>query len=699
MKTIIAPHLVRLTASKQAGPKLNRVLLAAMLTTSGIATEKVNAAVEAAADLADLGIEQLMNMEVSTASKKQQKLTETASAVFVLTSDDIKRSGATTLPELLLKTPGVFGGQVNSHASAIGIRGLGGQWTNNLLVLIDGRSVYTRTFSGVYWDSYNIPLEDIDRIEVIRGANAALWGANAVNGVINILTKTSSATQGTLLRATAGTEGNSDIAVRQGGSLGEFGFGRVYASGERHGDSDLYGGGNADDHWRASRAGFRADWDLRSGDRLTLQGDASQSNTHSPHLTPSQLVSGNVAPIDLGVRSPASSHAHSLLANWTHAYALTSEWSVQLDWSHTDRNEFVSLCEDNVNLNVQHRFQPVAQHDVVWGFSTLYRRDRSDPTDYFRFDPSDSSDTHSSLFFQDEVALADNQYHLIVGSRFEHDPFNGWEMQPNLRALWNISEEQKVWAAVSHSARTPSRVDRDVVTSIPLTVNVPSFGIVPTTIAVQGNPDFKTEKTLSYELGYRIRPTDSISFDLALFHSHYTDMRSIELGNIVPGPTGVAISLPMGNSMESETKGGELTANWAVYNDWRLQAFWSELRVHITNPGSALNPDYGYSGAYPERQVGLRSDWDLAPRWSFNLQLKYVSEQPAPFNQSLIRGGKTPAFIDTDLRIAWQVTNELELALVGKNLFDNSRLEFSSESGAALTETRQAAYLRATWSL
>jgi len=678
-------------------PLLSRSLLTTLLATAWALTQPSYAA-ETSTDLADLGIEQLMSMEVTTASKKQQKLSETASAVFVLTSDDIRRSGATTLPELLLMVPGVHGGAVNSHVAAIGIRGLGGQWTNNLLVLIDGRSIFTRTFSGVYWDSYNIVFEDIERIEVIRGANAALWGANAVNGVINIITKSSSATQGTLLRATAGTEANSDIAARQGIKLGESGFGRVYVNGEKHGDSALSGGGNANDKWNASRAGFRTDWDLRSGDRLTFQGDVSKSDTHSSSLSPEQLASSGTIPVNLGLSSSAASHGSSLLANWTHAYAVASEWSVQIDWSHSDRDEFIPIVEDTVNFNFQHRFQPLAQHDLVWGFSALYRRDQSHPTPLIQFDPADASDTHASLFFQDEIALADNQYHLIIGSRFEHDPFNGWEVQPNLRALWNISEAQELWAAVSRSARTPSRVDRDIATLIPLQLDIPPYGVVPTTIALRGNPDFKTETTLSYELGYRIRSTDNTSFDLALFNNHYHDLRSVTQGDIVVGTAGLTVYLPMANTMEAETWGGELCANWVPSNDLRLQAFWSELRVEIQDPMSVLNSSYGYNGAFPKRQIGLRADWDFAPRLSADLQLKYVDELPAPFNQPLITGGKIPAYVDVDLRLAWQVLPELELALLGKNLFERSRLEFSSESGAVLTEVQQAAYLRATWS-
>lgn len=656
-------------------------------------------------DLTDMSIDQLMNMEVTTASKKEQKLTETASAVYVLSNDDIKRSGATTLPELLLMVPGVDGGAINSHASAIGIRGLGGQWSNKLLVLIDGQSIYTRTFSGVYWESYNIPFEDIERIEVIRGPNAALWGANAVNGVINIITKSSSATQGTLLRATAGTRDNGDALAQQGFKLGENGFGRIYANSEKHGDSGLYGGGNGGDHWDGQRAGFRTDWDLRSGDRLMLQGDAYHMDTHVTPLYASQLPVGGVVPISVAVNSSATSHGHSLAANWTHTYALASEWSAQIYWSHSDRDEFIPLVEDNVDFDFQHRFQPAEHHDLVWGVSTRYRKDDSTPTPYIQFDPENASDKHSSLFFQDDIALAAGKYHVIVGSRFEHDEYNGWVVQPNLRGLWNVSEKQKLWAAVSRAGRTPSRVDRDVDSRIPVSIPLPPNSdlnpgptpvIVPAILNIHGNKDFKTETLLTYELGYRVQPTASTSIDIALFHNSYDHLRSVGFGGYTPTPTGVLVDLPMTNTLDGRTWGGELVLNWAPRNDWRLQVFWSELRMdlHDTNPAMSSN----YEGSSPERQMGLRADWDFAPRWSVDLQMKYVGELSDPFNSALIEGGKIPSYVDADLRIAWQVMPTLELALLGKNLFDSSRLEFSTESGAALTETKQAAYLRAVWS-
>jgi len=649
-------------------------------------------------DLADLNIDQLMNMEITTASKREQKLSDTPAAVFVLTRDDIQRSGATTLPELLLNVPGVEGGAINRHTQAIGIRGFGGQWSNKLVVLIDGRSIYTRTFSGVYWDSYNIPFEDIERIEVIRGANAALWGANAVNGVINIITRHSADAQGTLLRGTIGERDESDALLRHGFKLGEQGYARVHAVGERHAASAGHPEGAADDAWENRRVGFRADWTTAEGDRLMLKGDSYRLRTDNYPLDPDNMPP-DVVPIGLAVEPESTMRGSSLLANFTHAYALSAEWMVQLAWSRADRDEFLPLVENSYDLDFQHRFQPFDGHDLVWGANVRYREDRSTPTPYIAFAPSDESDTNASLFFQDEIA-AGERLRITVGSRFEHDR-GEWEIQPSLRALWSIDANHKIWAAVSRSARTPSRVDRDVAANVPARFTVPAFGVVPAELHLRGSADFETEEMRSYELGYRVRPSASLSFDLALFYNRYDNLRTVDFGGYAFTADGLVIDAPMGNAMTATMKGAELVANWSPSDQWRLQMFWSEQRLRSRDstgwPGG-YSISESYDGSSPERQIGLRADLNLTARWYANLQLKYVDQLELPFNPSLLQNHHIPAYTDADINLGWRLTPHWELSLLGKNLLDRSRLEYSSESGARPTEVRRATYLRATWS-
>lgn len=679
-------------------PHTMQRLLSLLFSTAFVFLTAFGVAAHAANDLADLNIDQLMNMEITTASKKEQKLSETPAAVYVLTHDDIARSSATTLPELLLTIPGVEGGAINSHTAAIGIRGLGGQWSNKLVVLIDGRSVYTRTFSGVYWDSYNIPFEDIERIEVIRGANTALWGANAVNGVINIITRNSGATQDTLLRGSVGTNNNGDALARQGFQIGESGFGRVYISGEKHGNSTGHPNGEADDDWNGSRIGFRGDWDSTTGTRLMTQADIYRLKTDNNPLDITQLPA-NTLPLGSATEPTSTTHGGSLLLNLTRAYALAAEWSLQFAWSRADRDEFVPILEDNYDVDFQHHFQPWEGHDLVWGANLRYRTDETESTTTFGLDPAKAHDTNSSLFFQDELAWADGRVRTTLGTRLEYDEHNHWVLQPSLRALWNLSRTQKLWGAVSRAARTPSRADRDVVADFPVSFDIPPYGVVPATLQVRGNPDFKTEKMLSYELGYRLQPVDSVSIDLALYWNKYDQIRVVEFAGYAVTPDGIFVQLPLGNSMDGEVYGGELVTSWAPTGNLRLQAFWSE--THVAFNSAPLIGTFRYSdevnNSSPKHQLGLRTDWDFANHWSAGLQLKYVAEMDHPYNELLLKDQKIPAYLDCDVNLGWQITSQLQLALLGKNLLDNSRLEYSSEAGAKPTEVRRAAYLKATW--
>lgn len=651
-----------------------------------------------AGDLADLSIDQLMNIDITTASKREQKLSETPAAVFVLTNDDILRSGATTLPELLLSVPGVEGGAINSHTAAIGIRGLGGQWSNKLVVLIDGRSIYTRTFSGVYWDAYNIPFEDIERIEVIRGSNAALWGANAINGVINIITRHSSDTQTTLLRGSLGTDDNGNFVARQGFRLGEQGFARVYVSGENHGDSAGHPHGHADDGWNATRAGFRADWDALTGTRLMAQADVYRLHTDNNPLDLAQLPP-DALPMGAAPQPSSTTHGHSLLLNLSHAYALTSEWSLQLALSRDERNEFLPIVENAYDLDFQHHYQPLDGHDLVWGASFRYRQDDTGATPMFNLQPQEAEDTNSSLFFQDEITLAGGRVRTALGARAEYDQRNHWVLQPSARALWNISATQKLWAAVSRAARTPSRIDRDLVADMPATFNSPS-GTTPALLEIRGNPDLKTEKMLSYELGYRLQPIESVSIDLALYWNRYDRLRVIDYRGFSVLPNGTfVIQFPFENAMHGNVYGGELVTSWTPSNVLRLQAFWSELRLDLHSPLLDTGERYADQPNHssPKHQLGLRGDWDFAPRWSFGSQLKYVAAMDHPYNSALLQDEKIPAYLDCDVNLSWQLSAQWQLALLGKNLLDSSRLEYSSEAGAKPTETRRAGYLKTTW--
>src|SRR3989442_38449 len=503
--------------------------------------------------LKKLSIEQLMNLQVTSVSKRPEQLSQTASAIQVITQEDIRRSGASSLPEILRLATNLGVAKVVSRQWAIGARGFNSTTANKLLVLIDGRTAYTPLFSGVFWDVQEVPLADIDRIEVISGPGATLWGANAVNGVINVITKDAQDTQGLLLSGGGGTEQRGLGTVRYGGALGSTVRARIYGRGFDRAGTVLPSGQDAADDWHLWQGGFRMDWDAATVNRVTLQGDLYDGRI-------GQLSAGDIA-VSGG----------NVMAKWSHTFSEQSSLAAQLyyDRTHRDIPRLFGEDLDTYDVDLQHATRLGARHDVVWGLGYRLINDRVVNTDSLAFLPAHVARQWFTGFVQDEIALVTNRLHVALGTKIDHNDYTGFEIQPSGRVSWTPSPSGTLWVAVSRALRTPSRIDRELFFP----------GQAPYFLA--GGPDFHSEEELAYEVGYR-HQQGSVALSVATFYSRYHGLRSLEQVN-PPTP----VSLVIGNGQDGESYGAEVTAEYRLTSRWQVHAGYTELRVHVwPNPGS-----------------------------------------------------------------------------------------------------------------
>jgi iron complex outermembrane recepter protein len=456
--------------------------------------------------LKQLSLEQLMDVEVTSVAKKEQRVAETAAAIYVITQEEIRRSGVTSIAEALRFAPGVQVSRIDSNKWSIGVRGFGSRLSRSVLVLIDGRSVYTPLFAGVYWEVQDMLLEDIERIEVIRGPGGTIWGANAVNGVINIITKSASETQGLLATAGGGSEEKGFGSLRYGGKIGQDFSYRVYGKGFRR-DAQFTPHVSDFDDWQMGQGGFRGDWNLNKSNNLTIQGDI-YGGTSGQRTAVSSLS----APFSTIVQKDADLSGMNLLSRWTRTLSETSSLALQVYYDRTFRREPTFQERRNtVDLDFQHRFKMTSRQELTWGLGYRYTRGDTDSVSTIVFAPVTRAVNLFSELVQDEIFLVVDRLRLTVGSKFEHNDYSGFEFQPTARILWTPVERHYVWAAISRAVRTPSRVEHDLTLTASLNPAFPMFA------RITGNKDFEAEKVLAYELGSRVQPTDRLSVDLAGF--------------------------------------------------------------------------------------------------------------------------------------------------------------------------------------
>jgi iron complex outermembrane recepter protein len=638
-------------------------------------------------DWQNLTLEQLVNVQVTSVSKKQTDLFTSPAAIYVITQEDIRRSGLTSIPELLRMVPGLDVARIDANHWAISARGFNDQYADKLLVLIDGRTVYEPQFAGVYWNVEDLPLEDIDRIEVIRGPGATLWGANAVNGVINVITKNAKDTQGGLVSVTYGTEDQPSTTVRYGGALGTNLFYRAYVKYfDREGFLDAPGRDGAD-AWDMLRGGFRLDWEGSDINRLTLQGDYYYSNAGQP-FDDTSLTPPFSRPLDIVNHDQGG----NVLGRWTHTFSETSQLTLQLYYDHVREGAFlITGTTDTYDFDLQHRFAWGERQDIVWGVGYRYQNSNTATNFILQFIPSSDHDQLFSAFVQDEVTVVQNRLHLTIGSKFEHNDFTGFEVQPSGRLAWTPTERQTVWAAVSRAVRTPSLFDLGMRSN--LSAFQPPSG-PPILIAAFGSPNFKSEELLAYELGYRVEPVKQLSFDVAAFYNVYDRLRNYVQGvsqlEIDPAPPHLLIPLMIENSQRGETYGAELLAEWRVTDDWKLIASYTWLQMHVGPDvlGQSNNNDS------PQNEFQLRSSLSLPHNVELDGAVYYV-DQVAPILG--LSEKQVPAYVRLDLGVTWRPIRSLEIGIWGQNLADNRHAEFTNYKTSLISEVPRSVLGRVTW--
>ena len=620
----------------------------------------------------DLSLEDLLSLEVSSVSKKRESLQGAAAAVHVISNEDIRRSGATSIPELLRMVPGVNVAQINSRSWAVSVRGFLDQRADKLLVLMDGRTLYSPLWGGVNWDAQQTLMEDIERIEIIRGPGATVWGANAVNGVINIITKSAADTDGTLISAAAGGEALADLAVRHAGDLTENTRYRVFARGFERDSARLADGSDADDAWDFGQLGFRVDRAV-GPDRLMLEGGAHamRADAFSPNGTLQAPATG------LSYEEQRDRGAH-LLARWERSETEDEGQSLQFFVERSERTE-IRLVDQITTVDVEYQQRhAMAEHDLLWGVGYRHIADRASGGFVASILPPDRNDDLYSAFVQDEIQLVPEQLSLTVGSKLEHNDYTGWEWQPSLRLAWTPDQRSTWWGAVSRAVHTPTRYHHDA--RLQIATQTPGG---PLLIHFSGNPDFQSEELLAWELGYRKQASEQLRFDAAFFYNEYSGpIGSAESAPtcqpsgtpppcVTPGDTHMQIDARFVNGFDGHSYGGELAVNWQAFDWWQLAGSYSALRMDVEPQSSSIYR--GQSQARnPRHQLSINSSIRLSPRSHLDAQVRYVDE---------LAEQDIEAYTELDMRFAWRPWDGVELSLAGRNLLDDQHTEFASQEG------------------
>lgn len=639
------------------------------------------------AALKKLSLEELSEIEVTTPSKEPAKAFQSPAAIYVITGDDIRHSGATTIPEALRLAPGVEVSRIDANKWAIGIRGFGTRLSRSVLVLIDGRTVYTTLFAGTYWEVQDTMLEDIDRIEVIRGPGGTIWGPNAVNGVINIITKSSKATQGTLASAGGGNEEQGFASLRYGGDNGKGLTYRMYGKGFTRGPEDHPDGRNFDD-WRAAQAGFRMDWGANQQDVFTVQGDlykeeageSVQATTYAPPY--SRIVDGN-----------ADLSGGNAMVRWQRTLRNGGDFQLQAYYDRTNRYEpNFGERRNTFDVDFLERLPLPARQQVSWGLGLRFSHaDDLEVVSGLSFLPASRTDQLYTAFLQDEIGLVDKRLSLVLGVKLLRTNFTDISSEPSARLAWTPSERQTIWAAFTHAVRTPSDAEEDF--------DLSGFaglgpGGIPLMARFNSNSHFAPEQLNGYEVGYRRRFGQNLLIDVASFYNHYHDLFDEEFTGAIflednPAPVHYLLPAQFGNGLLGTVKGLEIAPEWRPVSSWRLRGSYSYLHMNLGRaPHSGdVGTAPGIVGSSPQHEVWIQSSLDLSKAIQLDLTYRHVSALP---------GQLVPAYSTGDARFAWRFKHQLELEVVGRNLFQPSHAESGGDPGP-LVGIRRSGYLKLTW--
>ena len=642
---------------------------------------------QAKSNLAHLSLSELGNIKVTTSTKEPEEVWQTPAAIYVITQDDIRRSGATTIPELLRMVPGLDVARIDSDHWAIGVRGFNGEFSKALLVMIDGRSVYSPLFAGVYWQVQDTLLADIDRIEVIRGPGGTIWGANAVQGVINIITKNARDTYGTYFTAYGGNVDQGTVALRYGSRHDSNLDYRVYGKGSMYG-AEFHPDGQNFDEWKMGQLGFRTDWTPNGRDFLNVQGDLYKGRDGervaiSLYSPPSVAV----------IQDPAHrTSGGNVVARWRHVMSATSDYELRGYFDRTSRfSPQLDEIRNTIDLDFLYHFAPDARQDVLLGVGARWSPDHiGQKFATLDFAPHDETDSIYSWFAQDRVAIVPNALSLTLGSKFEHNNRSGFDVQPNVRLLWTPTQHQTYWAAVTRAVRTPSRLDQD----LQLTDYLPTLSTNgPVFLRVLGSKDFKSEVLVGTELGYRTLITHQIYVDTAIFHNEYNDLYgyspAIIFAEANPAPAHTILEWHLANALKGDTSGGEIAPDWKPSDWFELKGWYAYLHLYVHDkPGFTDNLNTASdNGSSPHHQVRAQALFNFPKGFEFNATYRYVSSLPA----QMVKAYKT-----ADARFAWHPTLHWALSVTGQNLLQPHHPEFGSDVDT-IVGIKRAVYAKLTW--
>lgn len=635
-------------------------------------------------ELMGLSLEELLQVTVTTVARKPQSLSSTPAAIFVVSQDDIRRSGSRTIPDVLRMVPGLQVQQVDASSWAVTSRGSNGIFANKLLVLMDGRTIYSPMFSGVRWDTQDTDLASIDRIEVIRGPGAAMWGSNAVNGVINIITKDTRETQGFQADAAVGDLTSLQTTARFGGAAGDEFHYRVYG---KYFDRDGYApevNGDSYDDWDMWRIGGRFDWSVTRNDEITLVAEAYDGsvgdNILQNSVTPPYQTISNVSDEPSG---------EFVLASWNRTLSDTSDFQLQMYFDHAERNQIApEEVLDTVDVDFQHHFAIGSRHDLVWGLGLRYTEDKTTGSETISLVPPDRTQRQYSGFIQDEIRLYREKVFLTLGTKVEKNNFSqsNTEWSPNVRLSWLINDSSTAWASVAKAVRTPSRIELDG--RILGSVEPPFTGMntfpVPFALTINGNPTLHSEEVIAYEIGYRAQPTRSMTLDVAFFYNDYKDVRTLVSQGVLCQPAGLPISDPacffgpfdysempllMMNQLDQDTKGMEIGMSFGIRDWWRIHGAYSYLKIDGSDPNT-LSVNAGEDS--PEHQLSVRSSMNFTSSTEFDFWMRYVDD---------LQIQNVDSYVTLDARVNWAISDAWQVSFAGRNLLDSSHLEFREEFG------------------
>lgn len=628
-----------------------------------------------------MSLEELMSIEVSTVSRSSEPTATLPAAVFVITHEDIRRSGATTLPEALRLAPGIQVARIDASRYAIGLRGFPDRLARSMLVLMDGRAVYSPLFAGTYWEVQDTLLEDVDRIEVIRGPGGTLWGANAVNGIINIITRSAADSQGPLVSGAIGSDVRGPVAARYGWRAGAGGHARVYVKAvdrESQATSDMLDF----DSWQMVQTGFRGDWAQAGARRLTVQGDA-----YAVALGQQFNELTGTPPYSRRLERTAPLSGANVLARWSGPLSGGGRFQLQTYFDRTSRDERpVAEVRHTFDVDGQLQRRLWAHHDVVTGLGYRVTSGAITAVAPTVFSPPRRTDNLYSFFIQDDVTLIPDRLRLVGGTKVEHNAYSGLAVQPSVRVAWLLDSRNTVVSSVTRAQRIPSRVETDYTTASVSNPVLPSF------VRLVPNPDFRPEILLAYEMGYRLRGGAASFFTVSGFYNDLDNILSTELLTPVvedaPPPRRVVLPVIFANGLDGNSHGIEVTADLRPSSGWRVTTNYSFLRVRLSRqPGSGdLSQERRNEGLSPQHQVQIQSSIDLPRALSFDWFFRYSSE---------LESGPVPAYATSNARIAWRGRKGIELALVGQNLHAPRHVEWAS--GASTIAVRRSAYVSVTW--